>query len=165
MVVAHQEDDLGHGASRELGGDDAPLKDLPGDLAERLEVALKRLDQIDPEFGQSRVDERHQQLSGAWNDRCLQIVADLRQIGLVIVSTHQVLTDMSQDGAGIGATPWIEEGGMKLDRLCIRNHSGPVRAECGETIILEAASLEEVDYDWLERAVVEWIIFSVGNKR
>lgn len=155
---------MGHGAPRELATQQGPLTDLPDELAQRLEGALQKLDSLEPEFGQSRQDERHQQLSGAWMAKSNEIVEHLRTIGKVIVGSHQILTDMAQDGAGISATPWMEEGSNRLERLIIRNLSGPVRAETSKGVVLEAASMEDVDYAWLERAVVEWIVQDIETR-
>ncbi|MEZ4318374.1 MAG: hypothetical protein R3F61_12760 [Myxococcota bacterium] len=155
---------MGHGAPRELAGDDLPLKELSNEDAERLEAALQVFEQGDPSFKSSREDERHQQMSKAWNVRTGEIVEDLRQISKVIVASHQVLLDMSQDGAGVGATPWIEEGGLKFERMHIRLKNGPVHAEVGSHTVATAKNMKAVTYDWLEKAVVEWLIY-VASKR
>lgn len=157
---------MGSGAPRELAKETGPLKDLDEELSKRLEAALKQYEQRDPEFKTSREDEAHQQLSKAWNTRCNDIVEELRAIGKVIVNQHQVLLDMSQEGAGVGASPWIEEAGLKFPRMNIRLKpaTGEVVAECEQRPLLKAANMEAADYDWLEKAVVTWLVHSATNK-
>ncbi len=157
---------MGSGAPRELSTGPGPLKDLPEELSNKLEEALKRYEQKDPEFKTSREDEAHQQLSKAWNTRCSEIVEQLRSIGQVVVNQHQVLCDMSQEGAGVGASPWIEEAGLKFGRMNIRLRAGTgeVYAEADQKTLIEAPNMDAADYEWLEKAVVTWLIHSATTK-
>ncbi|MCB9679010.1 MAG: hypothetical protein H6737_28170 [Alphaproteobacteria bacterium] len=154
---------MGHGAPRELGGDLGPRKLLEPDDSQALEQALKKYEAGDPAFATSREDERLQQMSKLWVNRCNEIVEDLRSIGKAIVEQHQVLLDTSQDGAGLGATPWIEEAGFKFERLHFRLRNGPVIAETGMTKIAEVAHMKDATYEWLEKAVVKWLIHEAAK--
>lgn len=156
---------MGHGAPRTLSSDDdRPIEPLTGELATRVERAFTILEAKDEDFKQNREDERHQQLSKAWNNRCGEIVEELRHLGRVIVSEHQVLCDCGQEGAGVTTAPFLEEAMGRFPKLQIRLKGTNVVAECDGHELHKAENMAAVDYPWLERAATEWIVWAITNR-
>ena len=153
---------MGHGAPRTLSGK-TELIPINEELSAKLSAALKTFDSIDEDFKTSREDELRQQVSKAWTAQAEGIVNDLRQISLSIVESHQILCDMGQEGAGAGIRPWIEESGFRLPKMEIVLNGQQVSAKVGDHT-LRSTHMNSVDYQWLEEAVVEWMIYSVEQK-
>ena len=155
---------MGHGPARELSSGPAGHKEIDPEDSRRLEEAFLKFEAGDPQFKSAREDEKHQQTSKAWTARTVDIVENLRAIGLAVVSAHQVLLDMGQDGAGVGIVPWIEEAGLKFDRLQFRLKGQEVIAESNGIQLAHADNMDAVTYEWLEKAIVEWLIHSANSK-
>jgi len=155
---------MGHGPARELSSGPAKKKDIDPEDSRRLEEAFRKFEATDPQFKSSREDEKHQQTSKAWTARSVEIVEDLRAVGMAVVGAHQVLLDMGQDGAGVGIAPWIEEAGLKFDRLWFRLKGQQVIAEVNGTQLAQADNMDAVTYEWLEKATIEWLIHSATTK-
>jgi hypothetical protein len=156
---------MGHGAARELESASGPLPDLDPALAERLDVAMAKMDTLDAEFKSSRDDERLAQMSKRWNAVCKQVDADFRTIAKVLVNSHQLSLDMGSDGGGIAIKPWMEDTQGKFERLSLRlTADDDVVASIGGRDFARGKP-EDVDFDWLMKLVVEWLVQSVEGKR
>lgn len=155
---------MGHGAARELAGPDGPLKEIPAELSAKLKAALEKMDKHDPEFASTREDERHQQTSKAWTARAGEIVEELRAVCKAMVSEHQILCDTGMEGAGVGIRPYVEDTSNRFDKLEYKLEGIEVQATCTGTVLATAPNMDAVDYDFLERATVEWLVWSVGQK-
>ena len=155
---------MGHGAARELSTGDRPIEPIDPALADRLESALKKLDAKDPEFASNRADERHQQNAKAWTNVCIDVVEELRHVGKTIVAQHQILCDCGQEGAGVSTTPFIEEAGQRFPRLEFKLKGSGVVAQCDGVALGEVAHMDHIDYPWLERMAVEWLVWAVHNR-
>ncbi|HHO50156.1 MAG TPA: hypothetical protein ENK18_04600 [Deltaproteobacteria bacterium] len=151
---------LGLGASRELKQQDRPQRPLEPELHERLTTALDKLDQLNPAFKASRDEERGAQMVKLWNRTCKDIDAHLRTLAKVLIDSHQLSLDMGSDGGGRGTRPWLEETSMAFQRLIFRLEDETVLATTGDRI-LARGSLDEVTYDWVQSAVVAWVVTSV----
>jgi hypothetical protein len=155
---------MGHGAPRELEGNNAPLPELDAALSEKLGHALKTLDAADANFRQARDEERFMQRVKTWNNTCKEIDAHLRIIGQVLIQAHQFSLDIGSDGGGKNTQPWIEEVGLTIPRLHFRlEDDGSVSAVSDGNPLMRCA-LDQVGYAWLERAVIAWAVAAASRK-
>ncbi len=154
---------MGHGAPRELGGSQGPLPELPAELATKLTVALAQLDSVNSEFKSARDDERDLQLVKAWNSTCKRIDEYLRTAGKVLINSHQLSLDFGSEGGGKRTSPWVEESGLHIERLSIKLDGSAVVAVSSDNEIVRG-KIEDVSYEWVLRAVVQWAVASVLRK-
>jgi len=155
---------MGSGAPRELGGPQQELPPVPADLSTKLTFALAKLDQLNAPFKQARDDERSLQTNKAWNAKCKEIDAHLRLGALVLINSHQLSLDIGSDGGGIRTAPWTEETAMAFAKLSIKvEEDGSIAAVSdGETIL--SGKMEDIDYDWVLKAMIEWAVKAVLKK-
>lgn len=155
---------MGKGAARELSHSDDEPQPLEEDLAQRLAEALEKIDRIKPAFKSTRDEERYAQMSKAWHRLCGEIDAHLRQVGKSIHASHQLSLDVGSDGGGINTKPFIEEISGAFERLVFRLEDTKVLAtSAGRSILV--GTVADVSYDWIKRAVVDWVVFSAENIR
>lgn len=153
-----------------LGGgrqddDKAPEgRPLSPQLESALEHALTRLDAVNEGFRDSRTDERNSQMVKRWNQICKEINGYFRAISTVLIQTHQLSLDMGSMGGGRAIRPWLEETTNTLDRLVIKlDDNDEVVAMVGETELLRGP-VDRVSYEWVEEAVINWVLTAVDLK-
>lgn len=152
---------MGHGPSRELAGGEEREIPRPGDeLIAKLDVALATLDRLDPRFKTQRDDEKLSQMSKAWHKLGSEMDGHLRIIAKAIIASHQISLDVGSEGGGPKARPFVEETGGALERVYFSLADGKVTANVGQKQ-LGVVRIDEVDYAWLERMVVDWIVAAV----
>ena len=155
---------MGSGGSRELSSESKTDRVLSTDLSEKLTKALAKLDDASPEFKESRAAEKHAQEVKTWHKVGQAIVDHLREVGKVLIASHQLSLDMGSEGGGAGMRPWVDEiGGARFDRLTFEMRDGRVSAKLG-SMPLSRIALSEVDYEWVELMVVEWAIVSAAKR-
>lgn len=156
---------MGHGAPRDLGGNEAELPELPAELSTKLTFALDKLDSLDATFKEARDDERAMQLVKNWNGTCKEIEANLRLAARVLITSHQLSLEIGSDGGGKNTEPWVEESNNAIAKLKIKLNAqnGTVTAHSGQNIVLET-HINKVDFDWVLRAMVEWAVGAVRRK-
>ncbi|MBX2801733.1 MAG: hypothetical protein KTR31_28905 [Myxococcales bacterium] len=154
---------MGLGAPRENQQPDKPLKPLTPETSRRLGEALQHFDQLHPDFKQGRDDERDAQRAKIWNRTCKEMDGHLRQVAKVLINSHQLNLDMGSDGGGRGTKPWIEETSSRFDRLYFRLEGDTVIASFGQDQEVGRGTIDGITYDWIEQAVVEWVIRSVQS--
>jgi len=125
---------------------------------------MQRLDAMDGAFKEARDEERFMQRVKAWNATCKEIDAHLRTIAKVLINAHQFSLDIGSEGGGKNTRPWLEEVGMTIPRFYLQlEEDGSVTATCDGRKI-SSCGLHEVDYPWVERAVVEWAVSEAERK-
>lgn len=154
---------MGHGAPRELEQNDEPERSLDPAVHAELSRALDKMDRSNPAFKASRDEERGAQIVKLWNRTCKEIDAHLRALARVLINSHQLSLDMGSDGGGRGTKPWLEETSMAFDRLVFRLEDGTVLATTGDRV-LTRGSIDDVSYEWIEAAVVAWVVSSVEQR-
>ncbi|MCA9573142.1 MAG: hypothetical protein KC656_35140, partial [Myxococcales bacterium] len=129
-----------------------------------LAAALDKLDQINPDFKQARIDEFGSQLQKEWMDVNIVIVDHLRDIGHVMIKELQIALETGSDGGGVGATPWCEEGGGALPRLEFKLKDAAVVAMSDGEVLAKGKVTRELPFEWVEKVVAKWILTSVKKK-
>jgi hypothetical protein len=154
---------VGKGASRELSQAEDVEVPLNEALSARLDAALERLDAIEPKFKAARDEERFAQSSKLWHRACAEMDVHLRTVAKVLIRTHQLNFDVGSEGGGVKASPWIEEMGSVFPRLYFRLDGFQVLAVSdGRT--LATIRLQNLAYEFVEQAVVEWVAASVDDR-
>lgn len=133
---------------------------LNPELSARLGRALQQLDQVDPQFKSGRDDERLQQTSKAWKDKCKEIDAMLRELTHIIIQQHQVAIDVGSDGGGRDTRPFLEEMSGKFPKLEFRLQNAKVVAVCNNRGIAQA-EISDVNFEWLEQSAVTWMVWLI----
>lgn len=137
---------------------------LSPQLNAALERALSRLDQVDERFRDQRAEERNSQMIKRWHLVCKEIDEHLRAIAQVMIESHQLSLDMGSSGGARQIRPWLVETTNTLDRFEIwLDDNDEVVAQVGDTELLRGP-VERVSYDWVEEAVVNWVLTSVDLK-
>ena len=121
---------MGSGAARELEAKVSSDRSMDPELSARLRSALEKLDKMDPDFKAGRDDERTQQLTKAWKGKCKEIDGMLRELGHVLINTHQVALDVGSDGGGRDTRPFFEDLAGKFPKLDFRLQGDKVVAVC-----------------------------------
>lgn len=154
---------MGHGPARELETA-KDLRPLSPNLSGKLSTALSRMDKFDDEFAHAREEERQAQLAKKWGQRSKEILEEVRDIMKVLHQSHQLSLDVGADGGGRTTRPWVEETSQKFDRLYLSlEDDGSVLAQSGP-MTLARSPLEEIDYEWLEKLIVVWVVKSIDGK-
>lgn len=154
---------MGHGPARELSRGDEREVELNPELASRLDAALERLDRLDGKFRAAREEERFAQSSKLWHRTCAELDEHLRTLGKVLIRTHQLNLDIGCEGGGVKAMPWMEEMGQAFDRLLFKLDGNEVVAFSGSRTLLRGP-VRSLTYEWVERAVAEWVVASVEHR-
>lgn len=155
---------MGVGAGRPIEGDEEDGRPLSPQLGAAMERALARLENANDGFRTAREDERNSQMVKRWNRMCREIDGHLRAISSVLIHSHQLSLDMGSEGVGRNIRPWLEETTHALDRLTIKlDPNDEVVATVGEIELLRG-ELDRVSYEWVEEAVVNWVLTSVDLK-
>lgn len=149
---------MGKGAVREAVQDNREIIPLNTERATRLSAALEKLDRIKPAFKSARDEERYAQMSKTWHRLCSEMDGNLRLINKGLHQSHQLSLDVGSDGGGINTKPFVEEIANTFERIVFRLEGTRVLAVSGGQILLEGPP-EDVNYEWLERALIEWIVF------
>jgi hypothetical protein len=148
---------VGHGPARTLGQETQPDIELAPAHVERLDVALRRIDEVDEKFRAGREEERFAQSSKLWQAKCAEIDEHLRALAKVLIKSHQLNLDIGVDGGSVKARPWISEMSGVLDRLWFRLEDSQAIATWKDVQIASVAA-RDLSYAWVESAVVEWVV-------
>ncbi|MEN0066554.1 MAG: hypothetical protein AAGA48_30745 [Myxococcota bacterium] len=152
---------MGHGPARELETNSGPTRELAAGLANKLTEALSRMDLHDDSFRDAREEERQSQLAKRWGRQSKEILEQFREITRILHQSHQLSLDVGADGGGRTTQPWVEETAHKFERLFLKlEEDGSVLATSGP-MTLARSPLEEVNFDWLEKLVVVWVVKSI----
>ena len=155
---------MGLGGGRQESEKIPEGRPLSPQLESALEHALARLDATHEQFRDSRTDERNSQMVKRWNQICKEIDGYFRAISTVLIQSHQLSLDMGSLGGGRNIQPWLEETTGTLDRLIIKlDQNDDVVAMVGETELLRGP-VDRVSYEWVEEAVVNWVLTAVDLK-
>lgn len=155
---------MGHGPARELSSGVTRELVLSPELTARLDVALEKLDRMDPKFKGARDEERFAQITKTWHRLCAEIDGHLRHVAKLLISTHQLALEVGSEGGSINAKPFMEENGGALERLYFKLQDNGIVVVCGPRT-LTTQSLKDVTYEWVEEVVVEWTVNCVENPR
>ncbi len=156
---------MGSGAARELGGSADSERVLDPEQNARLGAACLRLDGADPEFKLNRDDTRNMQRVMMWTALAKVVDGYLREVGNVLYRAQQLSLDIGVEGAGQGTKPYIEETARKFEKLSFRLHTdGEVHATMGNRSISHV-SLEQLTYEWVEAAAVDWLVFTAEGRK
>jgi hypothetical protein len=148
---------MGHGAGRTLAGESGPALQLDEERSKRLGSVLSKFDAKDTEFKAGRDDARFQQRVKDWGLAAKEIDGHLRAIGNAIYRAHQLSLDIGSDGGGHSTKPWIEDLGRKFGRADFRMQDGEVVAR-GNDVILGQVPMDQIDAEWIEKMLTEWLI-------
>jgi hypothetical protein len=155
---------VGHGPARELSGGESKVVELNPELSSKLDTALERLDRLNAKFKAARDEERFAQSSKAWNRVCGEIDGYLRSVAKALIESHQLNLDIGSEGGGVKAKPYLEEMTQVFERLYFRLDGDQAIASFG-TRTVATTRIKELDYAWVEKAVVDWVVMSVEGKR
>jgi hypothetical protein len=138
--------------------------ELTPELSSKLDVALEKLDKVNAKFKAARDEERFAQSSKSWNAVCGEIDTHLRNVAKTLILSHQLNLDIGSEGGGVKAKPWIEEMSQVFERLYFRLEGDQAVAFYGSRTVA-TTRIKEIDYTWIERAVVDWVVMSVEQRR
>lgn len=154
---------MGGGAPRELSKQFS-TRELDPDIEKRLAVALGKLDGLDEKFKMAREDEFNAQMTKKWMDVNIVLCDHLREVGHVMINALQIALESGSEGGGTDATPWVEEGGGALPRLEFRLMDNKVTAVSDNKVLATCVPDRNLPYEWVERVVAKWILYSVKSK-
>lgn len=151
---------MGGGAVRNLEEAFVPERPLDPELSARVGKALEHMDRIDPDFKARRDDERFQQQVKRWTSTSKEVETYLRAMGNLMHASHQLSLDIGSEGGGQAIKPFIEDLGQRFPRLFYKLEGAEIAAvsdgkELGRT------KLEGINFDFVEKTVVIWVLRSV----
>lgn len=155
---------MGSGAARDLGSSADSNRVLDPDAASKLAAAMLKLDAADAEFKMNRDDTRQMQRVMAWTALAKVVDSYLREVGNVLYKAQQVSLDIGVEGAGQGTRPYIEETSRKFEKLSFRMQDGEIHAVVGSRS-LGKSSLDDVSYEFCEKAAIDWLVFVAEAKK